>query len=519
MTAVTENRLDERLVRRLVGRVVSSTGETADTVAPFTGERLAAVPVSSTEDVATAFAKARVAQQAWSSTSARKRAEVLLRYHDLVLDRQDGLLDLIQWESGKARKHAFEEIADLAVTARYYARRGPGFLRPKRRAGLLPGLTKTHELHHPKGVVGVISPWNYPLWLAMTDALAAVLAGNAIVLKPDAQTPLIALAGIELLHEAGLPENLWQVVCGPGPVIGGAIIDLADYVCFTGSTATGRTVAERAAKRLVGCSLELGGKNPMLVFEDADLDRAAEGAVRACFSSAGQLCISIERIYLAGGIREEFLGKFLQRVHGMRLSNGFEFDADMGSLVSARQLARVTRHVDDAVARGATVLAGGTGRPDLGPYFFEPTVLTDVTPDMALFAEETFGPVVSVYGFDDEVQAVALANRTRYGLNASVWTRDQDRAARVAARIRAGTVNVNEGYAAAYGSLDSPMGGMGESGLGRRHGREGLLRFTETQTVAVQRLQGLGTPPGFTDERWARTLGGTLRTLKKVGWR
>jgi len=519
MTAVTRNRLDERLVRQLLGRVVSSTGETAVTVAPFTGEPLAAVPVSSPQDVTTAFERARAAQREWAATSTRRRAEVLLGYHDLVLDQQEGLLDLIQWESGKVRKHAFEEIADLAVTARYYARRGPGFLRSRRRAGVLPILTKTHELHHPKGVVGVISPWNYPLSLAMTDALAAVMAGNAIVLKPDGQTPLIALAGVRLLREAGLPEDLWQVVYGPGPVIGGAIIDQADYVCFTGSTATGRTVAARAAQRLVGCSLELGGKNPMVVFEDADLDKAAECAVRACFSSAGQLCISIERMYLASGIRKEFLGKFLQRVHAMRLSSGFDFDSDMGSLVSARQLATVTEHVEDAVAKGATALAGGKGRPDLGPYFFEPTVLTDVTADMTLFAEETFGPVVSVYGFDSEAHAVALANETRYGLNASVWTRDPDRGARVAARIRAGTVNVNEGYAAAYGSLDSPMGGMGESGLGRRHGREGLLRFTDTQTVAVQRLQGLGTPRGLTDERWTRTLGTTLRALKRVGWR
>jgi len=365
----------------------------------------------------------------------------------------------------------------------------------------------------------VISPWNYPLSLAVGDALAAVLAGNAIVLKPDAQTPLVALAAVELLHEAGLPQGLWQVVYGPGPLIGGAVVDRADYVCFTGSTATGRTVAARAAKRLVGCSLELGGKNPMLVFDDAGLDRAAECAVRACFSSAGQLCISIERMYLSDRIHDEFLGKFLQRVHGMRLAAGFGFETDMGSLVSAKQLTTVTEHVEDAVAKGATVLAGGKGRPDLGPYFFEPTVLAGVRPGMTAFTDETFGPVVSVYRFHDDDQAVSLANTTAYGLNASVWTRDPERGARVASQIRAGTVNVNEGYAAAWGSVDSPMGGMGESGLGRRHGREGILRFTEAQTVAVQRLAGLGTPRGMTDERWARALGGSLRLLKKVGWR
>jgi len=519
MTATAHARLNEALVAQLVGNVVSSTGQRAQIVAPFTGERLADIPLSDPGDVARAFQLARAAQRGWALTSPHRRAEVLLRFHDLVLDRQDELLDVIQWETGKARKHAFEEIADVAITSRYYARRGPGFLRPKRRAGALPALTRTHELHHPKGVVGVISPWNYPLTLAVSDALAALMAGNGIVHKPDAQTPLTALAAVRLLHEAGLPDGLWQTVYGPGPVIGGAITDHVDYVCFTGSTATGRAVAARAAQRLVGCSLELGGKNPMLVFEDADLERAAECAVRACFSNTGQLCISIERMYLHDRIKDEFLDAFLGRVRAMRLSAGFDYDADMGSLVSAQQLATVTEHVEDAVAKGATVLAGGKGRPDLGPYFFEPTVLTAVTPEMTLYDRETFGPVVSVYAFDNEAQAVALANATPYGLNASVFSADPDRGRRVAAQIRAGTVNVNEGYAAAWGSVDSPMGGMGESGLGRRHGREGLLRFTDTQTVAVQRLQGLGTPRGFTDERWARAIGGTLRVLKRVGWR
>jgi succinate-semialdehyde dehydrogenase / glutarate-semialdehyde dehydrogenase len=519
VTATTSRTPEAAHVARLTGRVVSSTGQTAPTVAPFTGEPIAQVPLSSVEDVDTAFERAREAQREWAARPPRQRAEVLLRFHDLVLDRRDELMDLIQWESGKARKHAFEEIADVAITARYYARRGPGFLRARRRAGALPVLTRTLQIQHPKGVVGVISPWNYPLSLAVSDAIAAVLAGNAIVHKPDSQTPLIALAGVQLLHEAGLPEDLWQVVYGPGETIGGAVIDRADYVCFTGSTATGRTVAARAGKRLVGCSLELGGKNPMVVFPDADLDKAAECAIRACFSSAGQLCISIERMYLHDRIRDEFLDRFVERINGMRLSPSFSFDADMGSLVSAKQLATVTEHVEDALAKGATALAGGKGRPDLGPYFFEPTVLTGVTPEMTLYTEETFGPVVAVYDFDNEAQAIELANATSYGLNASVWTSDSDRGRRVAAQIKAGTVNVNEGYAAAWGSLDSPMGGMGDSGLGRRHGREGLLRFTEAQTVAVQRLQGFGTPKGFTDERWAGALEKSLRLLKKAGWR
>lgn len=507
-------------VDRLLRRVVAGPDPTRITTrAPFTGAAVAALPESTDEDVALAYARARAAQARWAERPVAERAAVFLRFHDRLLERQDEILDIIQTETGKVRKHAFEEVLEVALTCRHYGRRARGYLRPRRRAGALPVLTKAVEVRHPKGVVGLVSPWNYPLALSIGDAIPAMVAGNAVVMKPDTQTALTALWALDVLTECGLPEDLWQIVIGDGPVIGPAVVDRADYVCFTGSTRTGREVAQRAAARLVGASLELGGKNAMIVLPDADLERAAEGAVRACFSSAGQLCVSIERMYVHAHIQDQFLERFLARVEAMRLATGYDWDADMGSLVSRRQLDNVTHHVDDAREHGAKVLTGGRPRPDIGPLFYEPTVLQDVTPGMAVCAEETFGPVVAVYPFTDVDDAVARANATAYGLNASVWTRDTRRGAQVAQRLRAGSVNVNEGYAASYGSAGAPMGGMGDSGLGRRHGIEGITKFTEAQTVATQRVIPIAAPFGMTDEQWARSLTLSLRIMKSFGVR
>ncbi|MEU2512698.1 succinic semialdehyde dehydrogenase [Streptomyces syringium] len=502
------------LVARLTTGVLGS-GTTANHT-PFTGQKLADLPESTPQDVAVAFDRAREAQRRWAAVPVRQRAAVLLRFHDLVLARQAEVLDLIQLETGKARLHAHEEVQAVAVAARHYGRKAPAYLRPKGHTGVVPTLTKVTELRQPRGVVGQIAPWNYPFELSVGDALPAFVAGNAVVMKPDTETALTALWARELLIEAGLPADVWQVVLGEGPVVGPAVVAHADYVSFTGSTRTGREVAQGAAARLVGCSLELGGKNAMLVLCDADVEKAAAGAIRGCFSSAGQLCISIERLYVHESVADDFVRRFVARTKAMRLGTGLAYGADMGSLVSGRQLDTVTRHVEEAVAKGATVLAGGRPRPDIGPLFYEPTVLEGVEAPMAVCAEETFGPVVSVYRFRDEDEAVALANDTPYGLNASVWTRDGRRGRAVAARLRAGTVNVNEAYAAAYGSAQSPMGGMGDSGLGRRHGSEGILKYTEAQTVAQQRLLPLAPAFGLDDEKYAALMSHGLRAMKAL---
>ncbi|MEU1183909.1 succinic semialdehyde dehydrogenase [Streptomyces sp. NPDC005820] len=509
--------LTPALVERLVRRVSAGSAERTTTYAPYTGAPLAELPVSTAEDVEAAFTAARRAQRAWRNTPVAQRARIFLRFHDLVLERQDEIMDLIQAENGKARQDAFLEIGDIALTARYYARTARALLRPRRRRGVFPVLTHTTELRHPKGVVGVISPWNYPFTLGTGDTIPALLAGNAVVQKPDTQTALSALWSAELLYEAGLPEGLWQIVLGRSQEVGPPLMAGADYMMFTGSTATGRRIAGDAGQRLIGASLELGGKNALIVLDDADPDKAAEGAVRAAFSNTGQLCTSVERLYVHDAVYDAFLTRFLARVQAMPLGAAYDYSRAMGSLTSPAQLTSISAHVEDAVAKGATVLAGGRARPDLGPYFYEPTVLTGVKPGMACHGDETFGPVVAVYRYHDLDEAVEAANDTPYGLNASVWTGNGRRGRAVSARLHAGTVNVNEGFAATWASVDAPMGGMGDSGLGRRHGAEGLLKYTEAQTVAHARLLNLAPPKGMSFPRWAASQTFSLKAIKRAG--
>jgi succinate-semialdehyde dehydrogenase/glutarate-semialdehyde dehydrogenase len=484
--------------------------------APFTGLPISTLPQATDADARAIFADARIAQRAWAARPVAERQRVLIRLHDLALERQAEALDLVQVEAGKSRMDAFDEVGAVALVAAYYGKHSAKILAPQRRAGVIPVLTKVGEIRHPKGVVGVISPWNYPLALTAMDVLPALTAGNAVVQKPDNQTALSALWLHELAEEAGLPTEIWQIMLGRGSTIGTALVEESDYLCFTGSTPTGKTLAAKVAQRLTSYSLELGGKNPMIVLPDADIAKAAAGAVTACFSSAGQLCVSVERIYVHEAIRDEFTRAFVAKTAALRLGGALDYTAEMGSLTSADQLENVSAHVEDARAKGATVLTGGRARPDLGPLFYEPTVLTGVTEDVELFAEETFGPVVSIYGYTDVTEAIERANDTPFGLNASVWSRNSRAGWEVAARLAAGTVNVNEGYAATFGSVGLPMGGMKESCVGRRNGTEGLLKYTESQSIAVQRGLKLRPGRGIPPRLWAKGMTAGLKALRRL---
>jgi acyl-CoA reductase-like NAD-dependent aldehyde dehydrogenase len=510
--------LDRKTIERLSGGVtaVSCTRDQLTVRVPFTLQPLGWVPNCTPEDVYEAVRRARAAQLAWGNRSFADRRSILLRFHDRLLERREQALDLIQLESGKARAHALEEVLDTALVASHYALHAEDYLRPRRRPAALPILTTVWEQQQPVGVAGFISPWNFPLILSITDLIPALMAGNSAVLRPDTQSPFTALWAASLLYEAGLPGDVLQVVTGEGRVLGPPLIDSVDFIMFTGSTRTGKMVARQAAERLIGFSLELGGKNPMIVLKDADVDAAAEGLVRGAFVGAGQVCVSIERAYVHAAIFDAFAERLVERVRRMKLSPELAYGVDMGSLASASQLATVTAHVQDALSKGAVLLAGGRPRPDLGPWFYEPTVLTGVTPAMTLYEEETFGPVVSLYRYTRIEEAIALANGTCYGLNASVWSRNTQIAREVATRIQAGTVNVNEVYASTWTSTAAPIGGMKQSGFGRRHGAEGIRKYTEPQTVAVERWLPLAPPRFLSERRYAEWMSRLVRLLRHI---
>jgi succinate-semialdehyde dehydrogenase/glutarate-semialdehyde dehydrogenase len=502
-------------------RSVRASAGTDPTItrAPFTGEPLATLPTSTVDDVRAAAAAARRAQVAWAAVPVSDRARIVGRIHDLCYQRREQALDLLQLEGGKTRYDAFLEAIAAPVYASYLRKVAPGVLAPQRRRGLTPLITQPVEHRLPVGLVGLITAWNFPVVFAAADGYAALVAGNAILHLPDPQTFLSAMWARSLAIEAGVPADVWQVVQGPGAELGPAVVDQVDHVAFTGSTRVGRLVAEQAGRRLIGASLELGGKNCLVVLPDADVDAAAAAAVRATFTNTGQACVGTERALVAAELAEQFTATLVARTQALRLGAGLGFGYDMGCLVNQHQLDKVQRHVEDAVTKGARVLTGGRARPDLGPFAYEPTVLTGTRPGMLVHDEETFGPVLAVETFDTVDAAVAKVNDTEYGLHTSLFTRDVAAARRLAARLHVGTVEINDGYVATWGSCDTPQGGMKASGLGRRNGRDGILRFTHAQSVTAQRMLPLHPPTSISHERYAHLLAVGLKALNRLGLR
>ena len=450
---------------------------------PATNEPVGSVNTARASDVEEAVSRARSAQSSWAQKGWSYRARVVKRFHDLILDRSARIFDVIQSETGKARRDALAELVTVAGTARYYIAHGEGHLSDRRRRGAVPLLTRAEIVYRPHGVVGLITPWNYPFLLPIADALPALLAGNAVVIKPSEVTPLSAQLGRELLLESGLDPNLLLLVHGRGDV-GAELIRHVDYVGFTGGTETGRKVAITAAERLLPYSLELGGKNPMVVLKGAPLEQAATGLLAGAFSNSGQTCISIERVYVEDSVFDEFAGHVVSGASRMKIGWSGSWDTDMGSLISGAHAARVMGHVDDAVLQGATILAGGRRREDLGPSFVEPTIVTGVQPGMMIAEQETFGPVISLFRVGGAEEAISCANDSSYGLNASVWSKDAGHARQIARRLETGSVAVNSTLMI-YNTFDVPMGGVKRSGIGRRHGEQGILRYTQAQSIVT----------------------------------
>ena len=492
--------LDPATTGRLVGHARVARPEAGAAMhrptAPFTGQPLADVPAGTADDVVAAVERGRTAQAAWADVPVAARQRILLRLHDLALAHAADLMDLIQWESGKTRKQAYDEVAHIALTARYYARRSARVLAPRRALGAFPFLTRVEVPQVPKGVVGVISPWNYPFTLAMCDGIAALARRQRRRAQARPADRATALRGAELLAEAGLPDDLWQVVPGDGGRRHRAVDERRPRLLHRvdRDRPGGRRARAPPAGRLLARARR---QEP-----DAGARRRrprprGRGRRARCFASAGQLCVSMERLFVADEVYDAFVDRFLRRVQAMRLSAALDFGGDMGSLVSAAAAGHRPRARGRRGRAGRRPCSRAAARgPTSGRCSSSPPCSPACTPAMTCYANETFGPVVAVHRFGADDEAVARANEgelraQRQRVDAA--TRPARRA--VARRIRCGTVNINEAYGATFGSIDSPMGGMRESGLGRRQGPEGLLRFSEPQTVARSAL--LPIAPGW----------------------
>lgn len=479
---------------------------------PVNGEIIGTVGVASRDDVAAAVTQARRAAPAWEALGVDERARRMRNFGNLLWENQTEAMRRIRQETGKNDTGAFVEVIGTDNTVTYYAQNGPRMLAPEKRPAIFPMIQRATVYRKPYGVVGIISPWNYPLTLAIIDAVPALIAGNTVVIKPSELTPFSVLYAVDLMRQAGIPQHVVQVVTGASET-GAALVDNVDYLCFTGSTATGRKVATRAAEQLIPYSLELGGKDAMIVLDDADLDLAAAGVFQGACENAGQMCISVERVYIVESIYEAFVSCVKAYAEDFNLGHGDGFDVNMGSMTSERELARVETHIQDALARGAMLVSGGVRRPDIGPLFIEPAVLRDVDHTMQVMQEESFGPIIPIMKVADADEAVKLANDSVYGLSGTIFTRDLELGERLALRLDTGDIAVNRPNAVAV-SPALPWGGRKQSGIGRRGGPEGLLRFTTSQSVLVDTQVG-SVPTLSPLNAPTRRLLGVMRRVRK----
>ena len=456
---------------------------------PATGEVITTVPAMSAEEVKALAARARKAQPEWEAMGFDGRAKVLRRAQKWVTDNSNRIIDVIVSETGKTYEDAqLAEISYAANAFGFWAKMAPEYLADERvkSSQLFVKGAKLIVRYRPLGLVGVIGPWNYPLTNSFGDCIPALAAGNAVILKPSEITPLTSMLMADMLRESGLPDDVYQVATGYGET-GTALVDEADFIMFTGSTKTGKKVAERAAQSLTPVGLELGGKDPMIVLADADLERAANGAAFYSMQNSGQTCISVERVYVEEPVYDEFVAKVRDKVGCLRQGRpGDPGSVDVGAMTFPPQLDIIEDHVKDAVEKGAKVEVGGHAKTE-GGRFYEPTVLTGVDHSMKAMTEETFGPTLPIMKVKDADEAVKMANDSPYGLAASVWTKDTAKGEAVARRIEAGAVCVNDAMLN-YAALELPMGGWKESGLGSRHGAGGIRKYCAQQTLLVKRL-------------------------------
>lgn len=459
-------------------------------VNPATGEVLHEFECASDQEVHDAVARAHDLQPSWFGLGVRRRVAVLRKFQRLLHEHKSRIAELITREAGKPYVEALTtELGVVLDSARFYAEKAASVLRDEalNHGNLAMKLKSGRLVREPYGVIGIISPWNYPFSIPATESLAALVAGNAVILKPSEFTSLVAMELAELLHHAGVPQEIFQVVVGDGATGAALVSSQIDKLVFTGSVATGKKIARAAAESLLPVVLELGGKDPMLVLADADIDVVSSGAVWGAFVNAGQTCLSVERCYVQRKLYEPFLEACVYKTKQLHVGNGLDPKTDIGPMIHERQLRVVEQHVEDAIARGARVLAGGKRLPELGANFYAPTVLADVRHDMRIMREETFGPVLPIMPFTTEDEAVRLANDSEYGLSASVWTRNRARGEVLARKLVAGTVMVNDAVSC-FAISEAPHGGVKSSGIGRTHGRFGLEEMLRTKFVTSDHL-------------------------------